>query len=371
MAQGMRLVVALLCAAGCSGPAGSTGTAQPDAGAGAGSTTGASGASGAPATSGANGATRSGASSGSTGGSGSTSGSSGRTGGTVSGSSDAGLVAPSVDASDDAVVVPSGPATGTFPPITDAWQPGPFAVTVVGGGGPSGNATLLYPTQLGQNGLKHPIVVWDNGAGQTGLSIYGALLQHIASHGFAVYAAYSATDQGTELTDGLDWMIKQAGTSGSPFYQKLDTTKTAAMGHSQGGIATFAIAADPRLSTTIHLSGGTNPMIAQGHATEANLHHPAAFMCGQEPTAGQDGLTAGDTASPWCAYDYDHVTVPVFLVQIQGASHITAPGMTLGACAGWLRWQLMGDTTMRAMFAPTPSCSLCTRPNWMVKEKGL
>ena len=262
---------------------------------------------------------------------------------------------------------PTGPATGTFPPIDDPWQAGPFDVATLRSAGPNRNATVLYPRDLGRDGLKHPIVVWDNGAGQTGLSIYGALLNHLASHGFAVYAAYSATDQGTELTEGLDWMIAQAEVSDSPFYGKLDTEKTAAMGHSQGSIATFAIAGDPRLTTTIHLSGGTNPDIAEGHATLPNLHNPAAFICG-EP--GGDGLIVGDTASEWCKYDFDHTDVPVFLAQITGASHITAPGMTLGACAAWLRWHLTGDTTQRAMFAG-PDCTLCMRPNWVVQSKGL
>jgi hypothetical protein len=265
---------------------------------------------------------------------------------------------------------PSGPATGTFPPISDPWQAGPFSVATMSGAGPMRDATVLYPRELGKDGLKHPIVVWDNGAGQTGLSIYGSLLMHLASHGFAVYAANSATDQGTELTAGLDWMTMQANDVQSPFYQKLDVTKTAAMGHSQGSIATFAIAKDPRLTTTIHLSGGTNPDIADGHATLPNLHNPAAFICGEEPGPGADGLVVGDTASPWCAYDFDHAEVPVFLAQIQGASHITAPGMTLGACAAWLRWQLMGDTTMAANFVGD-DCTLCKRPSWKCKEKGL
>jgi predicted dienelactone hydrolase len=270
----------------------------------------------------------------------------------------------------DAGMVPTGPATGTFPAIADPWMPGPFTVAIMPGAGPSGDATVLYPNELGMNGLKHPIVVWDNGAGQTGLGIYQSILQHLASHGFAVYAAYSATDQGTEMTQGIDWMIMQADASGSPFYQKLDVTKVATMGHSQGSIATFATAGDKRLTTTIHLSGGTNPDIAQGHATLANLHNPAAFICGEVATGGADGLFNGDTASEWCAYDFDHTDVPVFLAQITGASHITAPGMTLGACVGWLRWHLMADTTQRAMFAG-PDCALCTRPNWMCKEKNL
>jgi hypothetical protein len=246
---------------------------------------------------------------------------------------------------------------------------GPFTVATLAGAGPNRDATVLYPSEL-KDGLKSPIVVWDNGAGQTGLSIYGALLNHLASHGFAVYACNSATDGGKEQIDGLDWMTAQAAVSGSPLYQKLDITKTAAMGHSQGSIATFASAADPRLTTTIHLSGGTNPDIAQGHATLVNLKHAAAFICGEVPANGADGLTNGDTASPWCAYDFDHTDVPVFLAQIKGASHISAPGMTLGACAAWLRWHLMDDVTQKAQFAG-PDCVLCKRPNWMTKEKGL
>jgi hypothetical protein len=271
------------------------------------------------------------------------------------------------DAAVDAGDAWNGPATGSFPPIDDAWDTGPFAVATLSRAGSSGDATVLYPRDLGQDGLRHPIVVWDNGAGQTGLSIYGPLLNHIASHGFVVYAAYSATDQGKELTQGLDWMIAQNDASDSPFYQKLDPTKTAAMGHSQGSIATFAIAADPRLTTTLHLSGGTNPDIAEGHVTLANLRNPAAFLCG-EP--GGDGLIVGDTASEWCAYDFEHTDVPVFLVQVTGASHISAPGMMNGACAGWLRWHLMHDSTMQAMFAG-PNCSLCMRPNWKTMSKHL
>jgi hypothetical protein len=62
--------------------------------------------------------------------------------------------------------------------------------------------------------------------------------------------------------------------------------------------------------------------------------------------------------------------VPVFLAQIQGASHISAPGMTTGACAAWLRWQLLGDATMRQQFAGD-DCVLCKRRNWVTKSKDL
>lgn len=277
---------------------------------------------------------------------------------------DAGAMA---DAGDE-VMPDAGATTGTFPPITDPWQAGPFPTTSQQGAGPDRNATVFYPRNLGENGLKHPIVIWDNGNTVMGPSIYQPLLEHLASHGFAVYAAYVASDMGAEIKAGLDWMIAENDRDSSPYYHKLDVTKTAAMGHSQGSIATFAVAGDMRLTTTIHLSGGTNPDIAQGHETLANLHRPAAFICG-DPNGG-DGLIVGDVASEWCAYDFEHTMVPVFLAQITGASHITAPGMTQGACAAWLRWQLTGDTTMRAFFAGD-DCTLCKRPSWVVKSRGL
>jgi hypothetical protein len=274
--------------------------------------------------------------------------------------------AAAADAGDTSTEPPAA-AGPKFPAVTDAWAAGPFEVATGGGAGPSRNANLAYPKDLGKDGLKHPIVIFDNGAGQTGTSIYTSITQHLASHGFAVYHAYESTDDGKEITEGLDWMIAENTRQGGMFFGKLDTTKAAAMGHSRGSIATFAVAGDPRLSTTIHLSGGTNPDIAMGHATLVNLKNPAAFLCG-EP--GGDGLISGDTASEWCLYDFEHTTLPVFLTQITGASHISAPGMTTGACAGWLRWRLMGDSTMKAMFAGS-DCSLCKRPNWVVKQRDL
>ena len=168
------------------------------------------------------------------------------------------------------------PAAGPgFPAITDAWAKGPFEVATGSRAGPAKNANLVYPRDLGKGGLKHPIVIFDNGAGQTGTSIYTSITQHLASHGFAVYHAYESTDDGKEILEGLDWMIAENARAGGMFFDKLDVSKTAAMGHSRGSIATFAVAADPRLTTTIHLSGGTNPEIAMGHATLAQPAQPS------------------------------------------------------------------------------------------------
>lgn len=261
------------------------------------------------------------------------------------------------------------PSDGTLPPVDDVWATGPFTLATKTGAGPTSNATVFYPRELGENGIKHPVVTWGNGAGQYGTSFYRAITTHVATHGFVVYTSYGSTDQGTELKEGLDWMIAENDRNGSEFYQKLDTTRTASMGHSQGSIATFNFSSDPRLTTTIHLSGGTNPDIANGHESLPGLHAPVMFICG-ENIPGGDGLMVGDTASEWCQYDFENVKVPVWFAVITGASHITAPGQTSGALVAWLRWRLTGDTNIKKQFVGD-NCELCSRRGWVVQQRGL
>ena len=68
---------------------------------------------------------------------------------------------------------------------------GPWAVTVSLGGAccdSAGNKfDLYYPTQLGANGFKHPILTWGNGSFASS-SLYTYYLRHMASWGFVVIA---------------------------------------------------------------------------------------------------------------------------------------------------------------------------------------
>jgi hypothetical protein len=226
---------------------------------------------------------------------------------------------------------------------------------------------LFYPKELGKDGVKHPIVSWGPGAAEDA-GIFSTLLKHLASHGFAVIS-FDATPQGEELVKGIDWMVAENARSGSPFYQKLDTSKITAGGHSAGSLATFVIAADKRLTTTMHISGGT----FDPHTDIKNLHAPALFVCG-EP--GGDGLIFGDVASPNCQIDYDNAMVPVFYGVTKGAAHMTPTDIgdaalrthQLGAMVGWLRWQLAGDLNAKSMFVGS-ACTLCNDAAWSVKKQ--
>jgi hypothetical protein len=268
-------------------------------------------------------------------------------------------------ASSDAQVAP-GPSAGggSLPPVTDFKRPGPFTPTR--GAGPSGFVTF-YPKELGKDGVKHPILSWGPGALENA-GIFSTLLNHLASHGFAVIS-YDATPQGKELVTGIDWMVAENGRSGSEFFGKLDVSKISAGGHSAGSLATFVIGAEPRLVTTLHISGGT----FDPHTDIKNLHAPALFICG-EP--GGDGLIFGDVANANCEIDFMNATVPVFYGITKGASHMTPTDIgdaairthQLGAIVGWLRWQLAGDLNAKGMFVGS-ACTLCNDAAWSTKKQ--
>src|SRR5687767_484698 len=79
------------------------------------------------------------------------------------------------------------PNTGRFPAVANLEQPGAFTPISVNATGPNARYTTFYPSQLGSNGVKHPIVTWGNGA-LSNPSVYSRLLNHLASHGFVIIA---------------------------------------------------------------------------------------------------------------------------------------------------------------------------------------
>lgn len=121
---------------------------------------------------------------------------------------------------------------------------GPWTVTVALGlrcCDSAGNKfDFYYPTNLGQNGFKHPILTWGNGTSSTSVN-YSYFLKHMASWGFVVIATQDQNaGVGQTILDGANYLITAEGNSADPiFYHKLNTSQVGAFGHSQG--ATGAI----------------------------------------------------------------------------------------------------------------------------------
>jgi dienelactone hydrolase len=269
---------------------------------------------------------------------------------------------------------PPGPATGPFPPVTDFKGNGPFEGTQLANTGPSNNFTVYVPKELAPNGAKNPIVVWMSG-GSTGPTLY-PLLPLLATHGFVVLASNTVpgigaeVDLGKEMATAIDWAFAENMRQGSQFLGKLDTTKVAAMGYSMGSLATFTIANDPRLTTTVHISGGN--MVAE---RVNNLHAPAAFFCGiPDPNCGDILSDQCDIAAANCDIDYEMAKTSVFYGNFPGGhlGILSAPNQERiqTEVVAWLRWQLMVDTTIKPRFVG-PQCGVCMDSNWKVKQKNL
>ena len=244
-----------------------------------------------------------------------------------------------------------------WPPVTDFSMKGAFTSVTESNTGPMNAYTLFYPEERGRDGLKHPSLTWGNGATTTP-NLF-SLLPLLASHGFVVIAANNSFVTSAEMKSGLDWLMEENQREDSMLYQKLDPTKVAALGYSLGSMGAFEMADDPRLTTTVHISGG-----AMDKSVLANLHKPAAFFCGD----------SSDIAYSNCESDFEMVTnVPVFYGVFPG-DHLGILGSFANqinsAVASWLRWRLMADVALDSMFVGQ-DCGLCQDRNWLVKQRAL
>jgi hypothetical protein len=215
----------------------------------------------------------------------------------------------------------------------DTFKKGPYTTAQNLRSGPRSASGLFYPTS---GTGPFPIFVFGCGAG-TNPDSYVDHGNYIASWGFIVVIETS-TNSGTELTDAITWLNGQNGNRQSVVYQKCNMAKVGAGGHSRGSIGTFAIASDSRLSTTIHVAGGS--FDGQG---SRNLRKPAAFICGEADTM----------ATPNAETDYQRATVPIFMTIIDSVDHMAAAREGLPAICAWLLWHLNGETQRKGDFLNT------------------
>jgi len=226
------------------------------------------------------------------------------------------------------------PGGGSLPPVTSVDQDGPYTVTIDQNAG--ANSWVFRPTELGKDGVKHPIFVWGTGATSVP-SQYTDHFNRVASHGFVVISPNSSQVNATLMKASLDWIIAQNDVAGGVYYQKLNTTKIAMGGHSLGSISTFdAEATETRLTTTIHIAGGSFDGMGS-----SKVKTPTAYICG----------ASGDIALSNCQRDFQSVqSQPTFYSELQGVGHVDCARAALPGMVAWLRWHLAGEVDRKAMF---------------------
>ena len=223
---------------------------------------------------------------------------------------------------------PPASSAGKLPRVTTTNGVGPFKEVVKVKSTPPGG-WLIYPKEIGKDGIKHPLFVFGPGGGTTPQTydMSGMHWDRYGSYGFVIYVLPRSTGNGADMKAGLDWLIKQNDDMMSPLYQKLDVTKICAAGHSQGSVTTFDFMPDDRVTTTIHISGGSFDGMGPN-----NLKKDTMFLCGPDGNA--------DVATPQCETDFKNSKVPTFYTKIQGSDHLTSGRLGWEAIIAWLLWHL-------------------------------
>ncbi|WP_433565632.1 hypothetical protein ACQP1O_10550 [Nocardia sp. CA-151230] len=112
---------------------------------------------------------------------------------------------------------------------------------------------IWYPTELGANGFRHPIITWGDGT-NAHPNQYAYLLRHFASWGFVVIATEnSATGSGIDIAGAVDTLLSLAADPGSVFHDRLDPEAIGAVGHSQGatGVLNAMMRSGGRIKTAV------------------------------------------------------------------------------------------------------------------------
>jgi hypothetical protein len=255
--------------------------------------------------------------------------------------------------------LPDTPGT-PFPAVSSFDNSGPYATTSQSEGP---GCRIYRPSSLGQNGVRHPIILWGNGTGATP-STYAALLTHWASHGFVVAAA-ETSDAGTgqEMLACLSYLVQANGAGSGTYAGKLNAGRVGTSGHSQGGGGSIMAGQDDRVRTTAPIQPYT---LGLGHnsSSQSNQKGPMFLMTGGGDTIAFPYLNAQPV--------YTRANVPVFWGERRTVSHfepVGNGGAYRGPSTAWFRYQLMGDQSASSTFNGT-LCSLCISPVWTVRRKG-
>jgi predicted dienelactone hydrolase len=152
---------------------------------------------------------------------------------------------------------------------------GPFTTSTESNTGPDGTYTIVRPETPGKDGFVHAPIIFGPGIGGPMTSMMN-LLQRIASHGFVIIGRQldggpNNPENNRRMIAGLDWLLAQNTTAGSPFEGKLDIKRAASMGYSVGGTGAVAIGGHPAITTVISI---------HGHSAKAALHGTLLLLGG-------------------------------------------------------------------------------------------
>lgn len=253
-----------------------------------------------------------------------------------------------------ALAIPAGAQARTEPyPVESRYQQdGPSRVRTDTVSDSSGSYRLFYPADLGDT--RHPVVTWGNGTDAVPEQ-YSRLLTHLASWGYVVVASTSGrTGNGVRILAGARQVLRLGDDPGSRFHDRIDASRVAAAGHSQGaaGAINAANHSAGLIRTVVPVALPSNLVLALRPPSgfDAGKLHASAFYLG----GSRDLLFAPPLAQ---RVHYERTPGTAVLAVLKDADHLTIQGDTargggrfLGYLTAWLQFQLRDDAMAARAF---------------------
>jgi len=199
---------------------------------------------------------------------------------------------------------------------------------------------VFYPKNIKNSQKTYPVIVWANGTMCT-YDIYEELLKKIAEGGYIVVAnGETMAADGKAQIASIDFIVSENSDSASVLYQKINTEKIAAAGHSQGGrSAVNAASADARIDCVLSVAGSNYPEEAE------RLSAPTFFMTGT-----RDMVVLSDS---WVKPAYTVCKGPAVYASLKDGVHTSCsakPSVYANYAVKWFDAWLKNDSAAKDSF---------------------
>jgi predicted alpha/beta-hydrolase family hydrolase len=259
-------------------------------------------------------------------------------------SMEAGTVTPKPGEGGTTPVEPEpGPSAGCLDGITNYKEKGKFTFKTE----TSGAVKIWVPDVPA--GCKVPVVHLANGTGAS-CSSYGAVLTHLASHGFlATCYENTNTGQGTQCIMALETTIMK--------HPELADNKIGSTGHSQGGGAAFMClqrAEEKWGDAKIYAGHSMEPASGFG---DSPANWASFYAKIKSPMFMFNGSSDILVSASWVGDAFNALpdTTESYWYEATGAAHIPVPtSWTQESAVAWFRWKLLGDKAACEYFKKMP-----------------
>ena len=239
-----------------------------------------------------------------------------------------------------------------------------------------GKIIAVYPQSMLQSDQAFPLVNLGNASNTTAYDLIEAM-DHLASWGFVVIGNMDKqTGSGLSISQTLDEFLGLVARPDNQFFGKIDTTKIAIAGYSQGAYgAVMAATAYPNshLYKAVYLCSCPQKQLGinfkWGTTDFAKITAPLLMLAG---TGDWDSKIISPEEAFQANFDETTGTFPVLAARHTSKDHEEMGGEGDAYMTAWFSYFLKGESAAGRAFVGDDAEILMNKDRWMnIKRKGL